>query len=105
MLVDLSILNKRLEQLLEEHLGLRLCIRKCLHHKDIFANSLKIPFLLHSDKYQECFFFSTENACRSEFTSCFQASLIPDRKLSMKHDYFPITGFSLEWVFILSFIF
>lgn len=96
MLADLSILNKGAEQLLEERLRLRPCIRKCLHNKDIFANSFKIAFLLHSDKYKKCFSFSTKNVCRSEFPSCFQVSLIPDRKLSMKRNYFPITGFSLE---------
>ena len=85
---------------------------KAVYH-EMFTQQTKI-FLPIVSKFIFCynltntrifFFFSTKNVCRSEFPSCFQASLIPDRKLSMKHNYFPITGFSLEWVSVLSFIF
>lgn len=38
--------------------------------------------------------FSTKNIYRSEFPFCFQGILILDRKLSVKHNYFPTTGFS-----------
>lgn len=64
---------------------------------DILADGFKIPFFVAFMQIQVMFFlFSTISVCRSEFPSCFQASLISDRKFSMKRNYFPITGFSLE---------
>lgn len=87
MLDDLSILNKSVGQLLKECFRLKLCNRKYAHNKHIYFGQWFYNFF---------FTFSTKNVCRSEFSPCFQAGLIPDRKLSMKRNYFPITGFSLE---------